>query len=86
MGLAIATLCNVLVINISAQVGGGAAFQGNQIGLNAFVPSPEGEVYLILNDLLYRKPTDGEDSWSLLPSNIKAVAVDPWQRTCALRT
>lgn len=77
LGLAIATLCHGLVIDTLAQVAGGTLFQGNQIGPNAFVSSPKGEVYLILNDQLYRKATDDEDSWSQLTSDIKAVAVDP---------
>src|SRR5271154_4504589 len=77
LGLAIATLCHGLVIDTLAHVAGGTLFQGNQIGPNAFVSSPKGEVYLILSDQLYRKATDDEDSWSQLTSNIKAVAVDP---------
>lgn len=75
--LALAVLFYGLAISAPAQSLAGGAFQNNQIGSNAFVSSPKGEIYLVLNNQLYHSATDDGDSWDQLVSDIKAVAIDP---------
>jgi photosystem II stability/assembly factor-like uncharacterized protein len=62
---------------ISAQPYAGSGFQSNQIGSNAFVSSPGGEVYLILNNQLFHNTRDDGNSWEQIARSIKAVALDP---------
>lgn len=71
----VAFACRPEAAAVESYAGGG--FQTNQIGPNAFVSSPKGEVYLILNTELYHNTKDSGDSWDRLARDIKAVALDP---------
>jgi photosystem II stability/assembly factor-like uncharacterized protein len=88
--LAITAFVCGFAMYVSAQSYAGSGFQSNQIGSNAFVSSPKGEVYLLnthrdtgdswdrqLYNPLYRSTLDTGDSWEKLAPNVKAVALDP---------
>ena len=55
--LALAVLFYGLAISAPAQSLAGGAFQNNQIGSHAFISSPKGEIYLVLNNQLYHSAT-----------------------------
>jgi photosystem II stability/assembly factor-like uncharacterized protein len=75
--VAIGALLCWLAVNATAQSPAGGGSQSNQIGPNAFVASPAGEVYLIFNAQLFHNEKDNGNSWVRVAYNIKAVALDP---------